>query len=423
MTEVRTRPASAPRTTDAAGWLLRQVREPYMKLLASQVLTGVVALIANVLMVRAMTPDHRGEVALLLQIVYLSSQVLLLGTERSFVASYHDAAPAAAVRAYARLLVVPVLAGLAAAAVFTIAAPHGLNPGAATVGLILAYTLVAAVGLAARSIAIAVGRTSDYLAAQVIEALLQLALFTVLFLLGVSSPAVWILAYLAAGILPTTAYVLIWLRGPTRGQGHEHNGLVRREGLALFPAAVSNMAMLRADRLALPALASTAALGLYASVATMTELLAWPLRAFADSRIGKWRAAHREGQLRTRPVVLAAVAYSVVLVPIAAGCLYLLIVPVFGQAYAPAKAVVLPLVVAAGLYGISRVGLALLIAKGHGGLVSAAEIVGFVVSFAFYLLLIPAHGIVGAAYGSLLGYGACLVFALVVMRIKRDRTP
>jgi O-antigen/teichoic acid export membrane protein len=423
MTEVRTRPAGAPRTTDAAGWILRQVREPYMKLLASQLLTGGVALIANVLMVRAMTPDHRGEVALLLQIVYLGSQVLLLGTERSFVASYHNFAPASAVRAYARLLIVPVLAGILGAAVFSIAAPHGVNPGAAIIALIVAYTLVAAVGLAARSIAIAVGKTRDFLAAQVIEALLQLALFTVLFLVGVSSPAIWILAYLLAGGLPTTAYVLIWLRGSTRGQGHEHNSLVRREGLALFPAAVSNMAMLRTDRLVLPALASTSALGLYASVATMTELLAWPLRAFADSRIGKWRAAHREGELRTRPVVLAAVAYSVVLVPLAAGCLYLLIVPLFGEAYAPAKAVVLPLVVAAGLYGISRIGLALLIAKGHAGLVSAAEIVGFVVSFTFYLLLIPAHGILGAAYGSLLGYGACLVFVLVVMRVKRDRTP
>jgi O-antigen/teichoic acid export membrane protein len=155
----------------------------------------------------------------------------------------------------------------------------------------------------------------------------------------------------------------------------------------------------------------------------MTELLAWPLRAFADSRIGKWRAADREGGLRTRPVVLAAVAYTVILVPIAAVMLYLLIVPLFGAAYAPAKAVVVPLVIAAGLYGISRVALALLIAKGHAGLVSTGEIVGFAVSFAFYLLLIPAHGIVGAAYGSLIGYGACLIFALAVMRVKRDRTP
>ncbi len=78
-----------------------------------------------------------------------------------------------------------------------------------------------------------------------------------------------------------------------------------------------------------------------------------------------------------------------------------------------------PLVAAAGLYAVSRISLGLLIAKGHSTLVSAAEIAGFVVSFAAYLLLIPSHGILGAAYGSLLGYGACLVFALIATRIAR----
>jgi len=196
---------------------------------------------------------------------------------------------------------------------------------------------------------------------------------------------------------------------------------VRREGLALFPAALSNMAMLRADRLALPALASTSALGLYASVATMTELLAWPLRAYADSCLGKWRAAHRAGTLNSRPILAAAVAYCLVVGPLVAGGLYLLIVPVFGEQYAPAKVVVLPLVVAAGLYAVSRISLGLLIARGHSALVSAAEITGFAVSFAAYLLLIPPYGILGAAYGSLIGYGACLLFALVASRVTRDR--
>jgi O-antigen/teichoic acid export membrane protein len=181
------------------------------------------------------------------------------------------------------------------------------------------------------------------------------------------------------------------------------------------------MAMLRADRLALPALASTSALGLYASVATMTELLAWPLRAYADSRLGGWRAAHRDGTLNSRPIIAAAVAYCLVVGPLVAGALYLLIVPVFGEQYAPAKVVVVPLVIAAGLYAVSRISLGLLIARGHSALVSAAEITGFAVSFAAYLLLIPPYGILGAAYGSLIGYGACLLFALVTSRVTGDR--
>jgi O-antigen/teichoic acid export membrane protein len=410
------RPAVAPAPPTA--WLLRQVREPYVQLVASQLLTGGVALAANILMVRALTPSNRGEVALLLQVVYLATQGLLLGTERSFVAGYHDIAPAAAVRAYARLFLVPGGLGLIAATAYVLVAPARLNPGPVIVALVAAYVLVDAVSLATRSVAIAVGRVRDFLHCRVIESVLLLVLMTGLFVARTAQPGWWILAYLVACAVPTVIYLVVWLRIPG-GPAPDHNRLVRREGIQLFPAALSNMAMLRSDRLALPALASTSALGLYTSVATMTELLAWPLRAFADSRLGRWRTAHQDGALRTRPIMLITVLYAVVAAPVAAGGLYLLIVPVFGAQYAPAKTVVLPLVAAAGLYAVSRISLGLLIAQGHSTLVSAAEIAGFVVSFAAYLLLIPHHGILGAAYGSLLGYGACLVFALTAGRVAR----
>jgi O-antigen/teichoic acid export membrane protein len=427
VSELRAEGPAAPlaRRGRPAGWLLDRLREPAIQLLASQVLTGGVALVANVLMVRAMSVSGRGEVALMLQVVYLATQVLLLGTERSFVASYHAAAPAVAVRAYARLLMIPCGLGLAAVVIFTSVAPHRLNPGTVTVALIGVYTLVEAAALAARSVAIAVGRVHEYLYARVTESLLLLALLIVFFVAEVSHPIWWIQAYLLSAAVPTCYYVLRWLRIPAQSEAPVppgRNRLVRQEGIALFPAALSNMAMLRADRLALPALASTSALGLYAGVSTMTELLAWPLRAYADSRLGKWRATHREAALRTRPIIVAAAGYSLVVAPVLAGGLYLLIVPVFGEQYTPAKAIVLPLVAAAGLYAISRISLGLLIAKGHSGLVSAAEITGFAVSFAAYLLLIPQHGIVGAAYGSLLGYGACLAFALVTSLVAGDRS-
>ncbi|WP_328477830.1 NAD(P)H-quinone oxidoreductase [Actinoplanes sp. NBC_00393] len=416
---------SPPRRADPVTWIRTFLREPTVLLLASQVLTGVVALAANILMVRSLTPTHRGEVALLLQVVYLSTQLLLLGTERSFVAAYHNVAPAAAVRAYARLLAVPCGLFLTAGLIWSIAAPQRLTPGAALTAMVCWFALIEATALATRSIAIAVGRTRDFLVSRVMEALLLLAMLIGLYLAGAGNPAAWLAAYLIAGALPTVTFLVFWMRLlPAAGATPvrpEQNRLVRREGLALFPAAISNMAMLRVDRLVIPALASTAALGLYASVATMTELLAWPLRAYADSRLGRWRAAHLDGTLRIKPILTAVTAYTLVAVPIAAAGLYLLIEPVFGHQYHPAQVIVVPLVVAAGLYGISRVVLGLLIAKGHAKLVSTAEITGFVVSFAGYLLLIPALGILGAAWGSLLGYGSCLIFALVTTALVRDR--
>jgi O-antigen/teichoic acid export membrane protein len=401
------------------------LREPSVQLLASQVLTGAVAMAANILMVRSLSPANRGEVALLLQVVYLATQLLLLGTERSFVAAYHNVSPAPAVRAYARLLAVPCLLFLGGAVIWQIAAPAHLTPGPLIVAMLAWFALIEATSLATRSIAIAVGRVRDFLLARVIEALLLFTMLVGLYVGHASHPEWWFLAYLIAGATPTIVYLAIWLRlpvvadaGPVRP---EQNRQVRREGLSLFPAALSNMAMLRVDRLVIPALASTAALGHYTSVATMTELLAWPIRAYADSRLGKWRASHNEGGLREAPIVAAAAVYVLVVVPLVAGGLYLLIEPLFGHEYADAKVIVLPLVAAAGLYAVSRISLGLLIAKGHGGLVSAAEIAGFVVSFAAYLLLIPKLGILGAAYGSLAGYGACLVFAMAASRIVGRR--
>ncbi|GIE75253.1 hypothetical protein Aph02nite_12030 [Actinoplanes philippinensis] len=403
----------------------RVLREPSVQLLASQVLTGAVAMAANILMVRSLSPANRGEVALLLQVVYLATQLLLLGTERSFVAAYHNVSPAPAVRAYARLLAVPCLLFLAGAVIWQLAAPARLTPGPLIVAMLAWFALIEATSLATRSIAIAVGRVRDFLVARVVEALLLFTMLVALYAGHASHPEWWFLAYLIAGATPTVVYLVIWLRlpvvadaGPVRP---EQNRQVRREGLALFPAALSNMAMLRVDRLVIPALASTAALGHYTSVATMTELLAWPIRAYADSRLGRWRASHNDGALRAAPIIAAAAVYVLVVVPLVAGGLYLLIEPLFGHEYADAKVIVLPLVAAAGLYAVSRISLGLLIAKGHGGLVSAAEIAGFVVSFAAYLLLIPRLGILGAAYGSLAGYGACLVFAMAASRIVGRR--
>src|SRR6185436_2088478 len=169
------------RVADPIAWLGGRLREPYIQLIASQLLIGAVALAANIMMVRSLTPTHRGEVALMLQVVYLATQALLLGTERSFVAAYHEVPPAAAVRAYGRLLILPFLVGAGAAAAYAILAPGRLSPGPVVVALIATYAIVDAACLASRAVAIAIGRVHDFLAARVVESILLLAVMALLF--------------------------------------------------------------------------------------------------------------------------------------------------------------------------------------------------------------------------------------------------
>jgi O-antigen/teichoic acid export membrane protein len=424
-------PGTARPAPSAFAWsrITRRIREPYVQLLLAQVSDAAVASVANLLMARALAPAGRGWIALLLQVSYLASMLLLLGTERSFIAGYAGSSPAVAVRAYFRLAVGPCAAGLAIVGAAVWIVPSTVRPSWTILALVASFTLANVFVLAMRAIAIATGQTVAYLRYTVIGQVVLLTTMGALHLGGVTSPSVWFLAYVLAGVLPTVACWVHWWRTAGRAGAvvdAEQSRAVRREGLALIPASIANMGMLRVDRLMLPALASTTALGLYATVATMTQLISWPLQAYADSRLGEWRSAHGRGWLRPSPLVITAAVYGLVVAPVLGVAIYVLVVPMFGEPYTAAKVLVPPLIAAATLYAVSRITLGLLIAQGRNLMASAAEVCGFAISIAAYVLLIPPYGAIGAAYGSLLGYGACLAVAAVAVRTRgprRDREP
>src|SRR5207253_961215 len=70
-----------------------------------------------------------------------------------------------------------------------------------------------------------------------------------------------------------------------------------------------------------------------------------------------------------------------------------------------------PLVLAAVLLGAAKLLIADLVARGKNGDRAVAALLGLVVMVAADLALIPAFGIVGAALGSVLGYGASAIYA------------
>jgi O-antigen/teichoic acid export membrane protein len=326
------------------------------------------------------------------------------------------------VRAYTRLAVRPCVAGLALVALADPIVPTHLRPSWTIVAMVAGFTVVNVFVLAMRAIAIAINQVMVYFRYTALGQVILLAAMGGLYVGGVTSVSAWFLTYVLSGIVPTAICWIGWWRTRDRSDAPVDAGqsrAVRREGLALIPASIANMGMLRVDRLILPALASTTELGLYATVATMTQPISWPLQAYADARLGAWRAAHRGGWLRSSPLVLSAAIYCLAVAPVLGVITYLLVVPLFGDPYAAAKVLVPPLIAAAAVYALSRITLGLLIAQRRNLLASTAEVCGFAVSMLGYVLLIPSQGAMGAAYGSLLGYGACLIVAAVAVRLGR----
>jgi O-antigen/teichoic acid export membrane protein len=265
----------------------------------------------------------------------------------------------------------------------------------------------------------------QYLRYTIVSQVFLLILIVGLLLRGGSSSTTWMFAYLISGMLPTAVLLIVWLRS---GVLEEQRSVVlrraaRREGVLLLPAAMANSGMLRVDRLLLPAMASTAALGVYASVATMTELLSWPLISLADARLGAWRAAHDHGRLRVGRAIAAAAAYAVIAGTALAVIMLVVLVPLFGPDYRSAPALVWPLITAAGVFGIGQVLVSVLTARRRNGLASTAEAAGFGVSLVAYLVLIPKYAALGAAYGSLIGYAAGASVAAAALLLPGRQMP
>ena len=159
--------------------------------------TAVVALLANILASRSLLADGRGELALLLQLAYLGTLGVSLGTDRSIVAVYGGSPVHEVVRAQVRLLVRPALAALCLGLLSEIALPLlGLGEWRVA-GIIVALFVVSnAFVRASRAVAIAGNRQRDFLVATIAEQLLLLAALAGLALAGVYSVVVWVAAYL-----------------------------------------------------------------------------------------------------------------------------------------------------------------------------------------------------------------------------------
>ena len=388
-------------------------------LIGRQAVLVVMALAANVIAARVLAPEGRGALAFALQAAYMVSFVILLGTEKAVAVVMPGApttrgVPAIWAASWWRGALVAGAGGAALVAV------SSANPTAD------AWYYLAPVAM--MGIASAISRSLETSAVNAHRS--QLALIntaaasglTLLFVIGLAlidntDPRVWLVGYGVAALIVGVA--LCWRHGQLRHATLRSSStdikpsLLSRTGYRLFPASLASYAAYRSDRLILPVLAGTEALGLYVVVVALTDIIAAPVEALSNVLLPRWRAAVIAGTFDPGKTLAIAVSYLTVA---CTGAVFIggaILVPVFGAAYEPAKDLLPTLAFGSALFSLGRLAATWRLAQGFVNLASGADLAGMVTAVTAYFVLIPPLGAQGAAVGSIIGYGTTIVALLI----------
>ncbi|WP_237705719.1 lipopolysaccharide biosynthesis protein [Corynebacterium glutamicum] len=232
----------------------------------------------------------------------------------------------------------------------------------------------------------------------------------------------WLLAYGASVVFPYVLLSLVLKQEPNSKADGEELGAVKRFGYRLVPLSVAEVVGSRIDRFLIPLLADFAQLGIYTVVVTMTELIAWPIKNYVDSKVPQWNKNITDGTINIFRE-LTKVSVPILLMSVLIGVsLEIVLVPLFGTEFASGKELIWPLVLAAALHAWSHFGTNISLAAGFEGLANSIPIVAMVFSGVSYLLLIPIFGAFGASWGLVIGYfAACLMSTVAFFRIAYSK--
>lgn len=375
-------------------------------LVAARVVLAAAAAVTGLIAAAELGPAARGEVAIGLLIGYTAAVIGIRGLENSLstVAAGRSFAGALdlALR-FGRRSVFPALALTAVAVLvglvtdrFVWQAPLAVLTIAISTALV---RLTAAAGAAAADSRrqTTIGMVSG--AVLVAGALGLLAIAD-------TGPTAWLWLY---GI--STVAGLVAARLPTERLPDIDARLVElteAERAGMF-ATLSNFLALRADRMLLPLLASTTALGVYVVASTMVEVLTLPGKAASQVLVARWR-------LGTTPSVTLVAAVSLVGGLVAAGAMVLVgqlaIDRALGDRYEESAELLWILGPAVALYLAARGVHSVHLSRGDHGAVGTSETIGVIAAVLAYLVLIPGSGATGAAVGSLIGYGLTFMVSL-----------
>lgn len=394
-----------------------------MRLFLTQIIVALVALIVNVFSARTLGPEARGELALFMQVAYVANAICILGRHRSYLKldSREPVSLATTYKDMRALSRVPLLLSILVSVVVAVSLADNV-----IASIVLATGLFALVYSGVqqktfRASAIVAGNALPYFLGTVIGqfTLLLSALFLAAF--EITEISVWLMIYGLSVILPYLAVSLVLTSGTSSRQSLDWRLQdVKRLGMKLVPLSVAEIIGARADRFLIPLLANFAQLGIYTVVVTMTELIAWPVRNYADSKVPLWTYEIANRRFKVFREILIVSIGILVLSVVVGLTLQVVLTPLFGQEFSPAVELVWPLVIAAALHAWAHLGTNLSLAAGYTAYVNIIPIAGMVASGVSYFVLIPSLGALGAAWGLVFGYSVSILVSIVgVVRIAK----
>lgn len=358
--------------------------------------TAGVAFLVNIAMARTLGPENRGHIAFVLQAAYVLTPVVALGVDRMALRGVDSSG------SRPRQGHIWLISGACALA----ALPTGSMA-------VLACVATAATGA---SLAIERGRG---MAASNLRPFVMLALAVqgwilvtsaVLFFGDVADVNWWYGVYVLPAPLLGCALLVRHVR---EGAARSPRLGVGRKSLAYMLGGIGALLAGRIERLLLPVLSSSAQLGLYMSVATASELIAWAARGLGESRVSTWVDTDVRRRQLARIALRDLAIFGAAAVPLGV-LIAVVVVPLLGPAFADADTLIIPLCVTSVLWSVY-----LQLSSRWLGAASvtrslALDLTTSALTTVWVLLLVPDHGALGAAWACAISYGVMIVVAVVL---------
>lgn len=189
-------------------------------------------------------------------------------------------------------------------------------------------------------------------------------------------------------------------------------------GLRSYFGNVTEFAVWRLDQMMLTAIASSVTVGLYAVAVAVSEITAILASSVSDAllpEVASSAAPTDSLNLLGKTIRLTFYAHLLALIPLWVGAPYFLGL-VYGESFTAAAGVLRILLVCSIVWSVSLIVISGLNGLGRPGLSAVARLFSAATTIITLFWLLPKFGMTGAAFSSLIGYGALLIVSLVCLK-------